>query len=45
MALFSKNTQSILTYLAILIILYGAYKAIFNIREGKNKNSVFEIVL
>tara|TARA_B110001469_G_C9521675_1_gene259633 strand:- start:660 stop:836 length:177 start_codon:yes stop_codon:yes gene_type:complete len=35
--MFSKNTKTILTYLAILIIFYGAYKAVFNLKEVKNK--------
>lgn len=35
MAMFSKDTKMILKYLAILIIFYGAYKAMFNLREGK----------
>jgi hypothetical protein len=35
MTMFSKNTKTILTYLAILIIFYGAYKAVFNLKEGK----------
>ena len=34
MAMFSKNVKTVLTYLAILIILYGAYKAIVNVQEG-----------
>ena len=35
--MFSKNTKTILTYLAILIIFYGAYKAVFNLKEGKKR--------
>ena len=35
MAMFSKNVQNILFYVAVLIILYGAYKALFTVQEGK----------
>ena len=34
MSHFSKNVQNILFSLAVLIILYGAYKALFTINEG-----------
>jgi len=43
MMTFSKNTQNILTYLAIIIILYGAYKAMFQLREGNDKDPFFLI--
>ena len=44
MAMFSKNVQNILFYIAVLIILYGAYKAIANIHErAKGKNDLNEI--
>ena len=38
--MFSKNVQTVLTYLAILIILYGAYKAIVGVHEGAKGNKV-----
>ena len=34
MAMFSKDVQTVLTYLALLIILYGAYKALVGVLEG-----------
>jgi len=37
--MFSKNVQNILFTLAILIILYGAYKALFTVQEGKKDGS------
>ena len=40
MAMFSKNVRTVLTYLAILIILYGAYKAIVGVHEGAKGNKV-----
>ena len=35
MAIFSKKVQNILFTLAVLIILYGVYKALFTVQEGK----------
>jgi len=32
--MFSKDVQTVLTYLALLIILYGAYKALVGVLEG-----------
>jgi hypothetical protein len=37
MAMFSKNTETIIFYLAILFILIGVYKAIFPSLEGMGK--------
>ena len=34
MAMFSKDVQTALTYLSLLIILYGAYKALVGVLEG-----------
>ena len=39
MAMFSKNVQNILFTLAVLIILYGAYKALFPSQEGLTKKA------
>jgi hypothetical protein len=35
MVMFRKYVKNVLFTLAVLIILYGAYKALFNVREGK----------
>lgn len=42
MAMFSKDVKNFLFTLAILVILYGAYKIFFTVREGKKgKNDCF----